>query len=257
MARFSANLGYLWTDRALPDAILAAGAAGFDAVECQWPYEVPPAAVVAALEEAGVPVLGVNAPRGDVDRGDRGLAAVPGREAEARQSIDQAVDYADAIGAANIHVLAGTAEGETALEVFLETLAYACDVAGAKGKTILIEPLNEGDAPGYFLRTTGQAADIIGKVGARNLAIMFDCYHVGRTEGDVIGRLHKVFPMIGHIQFAGVPDRGPPDQGTVDYASVFAAIDALGWTQPLGAEYRPGGDTDASLGWLADYSAAP
>ena len=115
--------------------------------------------------------------------------------------------------------------------------------------TILIEALNAHDAPGYFLRDTAQAADIISDVAQPNLKLMFDCYHVGRTEGDVIARLDALYSIIGHVQFASVPDRGPPDQGEVDYRAVFAAIDALGWDKPLGAEYRPPGETDASLGW--------
>lgn len=120
---------------------------------------------------------------------------------------------------------------------------------------ILIEPLNRHDAPGYFLRTTDQAREIIADIAAQNLKLMFDCYHVGRTEGDVTTRLADLLPLIGHVQFASVPDRGPPDRGELHYATIFAALDALGWTRPLGAEYRPDGATEASLGWMRD--AAP
>lgn len=253
MTRFSANLGFLWTDRPLPDAIRAAKASGFAAVECHWPYATPASEVRAALDETGLPMLGLNTARGDVAAGENGLAALPGREADARAAIDQAIAYADAIDAANIHVMGGFASGDLAHQTFVANLRYACDRAMAHGRGILIEPLNRFDAPGYFLNTTAQAAQIIAEVGAPNLRLMFDCYHVGRTEGDVAGLLPEVLPITGHIQFASVPDRGPPDHGDVDYPAIFAQIDALGWKHPLGAEYKPVGATDASLGWLAAY----
>lgn len=263
MTRFSANLGFLWTDRALPDAIRAAHAAGFDAVECHYPYDTPRDAVAQALAETGLPMLGLNTRRGDVAAGDNGLCALPGREGEARAAIDEALEYATAIGAGAVHVMAGKAQGAEAQAVFLANLRYACAraIAGAKagGKsgakagaaiTILIEPLNPCDAPGYFLNSTAQAADIISEIAEPNLRLMFDCYHVGRTEGDVIARLQAIWPILGHIQFAAVPDRGPPDRGTVAYRAIFAELARMGWTKPLGAEYRPDGATDDSLGWI-------
>lgn len=248
--KFSANLGFLWTDKALPDAIRAAHAAGFDAVECHWPYEVPVAEVVAALKDTGLPMLGLNTRRGDVGAGDVGLSALPGRDSDARAAIDEAIAYATAIGAGNVHVMAGMASGAAARDAFVSALDHACTRAAPEGITILIEPLNPHDAPGYFLSTTGQAVEIIAQVGAPNLKLMFDCYHVARTEGDVIGRLKSVWGSIGHIQFAAVPDRGPPDQGTLDYSQVFRAIARMGYQAPLGAEYKPGPDTGASLGWM-------
>lgn len=248
MIRFSANLGFLWTDRALPDAIRAAKAAGFDAVECHWPYDVPAAHVRAALDETGLPMLGLNTRRGDVAGGENGLCALPGREDEARAAIDEALGYAEVVGAGAVHVMAGFSSGPAAHESFVQNLAYACAAAGER--TVLIEPLNRHDAPGYFLQTTDQAMQIIADVGAPNLKLMFDCYHVGRNEGDVITRLGALQPQIGHIQFAGVPTRGAPDQGELNYAAIFAAIAAMGWDAPLGAEYKPGGDTDATLGWM-------
>ncbi len=251
--RFSANLGFLWTELSLPDAIRAAKAAGFDAVECHWPYETDAALVKAALVETGLPMLGLNTVRGNVPAGENGLAALVGREAEARVAIDQAVDYARIIGAGKVHVMAGFAEGAEAEATFVENLRYGCEVAAPHGIGILIEPLNPYDAPGYFLGTTGQAVDIIEKVGADNIALMFDCYHVQLIEGDVSNRLRKLLPRIGHIQFASVPDRGAPDQGELDYAHVFKAIKGLGWDVPLGAEYKPVGSTGETLGWLAQF----
>lgn len=248
--KLSANLGFLWADLPLPEAILAAHRAGFDAVECHWPYATPAAEVANALARTGLPMLGLNTRRGDVAAGENGLAALPGREAEARAAIAEAVAYAHAIGAACVHVMAGNAGGETAQAAFIANLSHACAVAEPLGITILIEPLNRHDAPAYFLRTTDQAVRIMDAVAAPNLRLMFDCYHVGRTEGDVTTRLASLLPRIGHIQFASVPDRGPPDRGELDYRSIFRSIRDLGWSAPLGAEYRPRGPTEATLGWL-------
>lgn len=251
MTQFSANLGFLWSDRPLPEAIRAAADAGFAAVECHWPYDTPADQVRAALEAAGLPMLGLNTIRGAP--GENGLAALPGRESEARAAIDQAIAYADAVDARAIHVMAGLADGVEARRVFIENLRYAC---GATPRTILIEPLNRHDAPGYFLKTTEQAMDVIGTVGAANLKLLFDCYHVGRTEGDVMTRLEALLQSIGHIQFASVPDRGPPTGGELDYAVIFQRIEALGWSSPLGAEYKTDGPTDESVRWLSDHRKA-
>lgn len=253
MAAFSANLGFLWADRPLPEAIRLAKNAGFDAVECHWPYDVPSHEVKAALLETGLPMIGLNTRRGDVSAGDFGLSCLPAREADARKVIDEAIEYAAVVGARAVHVMAGNSEGEAALACFIGNLHYACKLADKHGLNILIEPINADDVPGYFLRNSQQAVEIISKVAANNLKLMFDCYHVGKTEGDVIGTLKTVFPYIGHIQFASVPDRGAPDHGVVDYQTVFSAIAELGWDQPLGAEYKPTSGSDQNLGWMARF----
>ena len=250
MTAFSANLGFLWADRPLPEAIRLAKNAGFDAVECHWPYDVPSDEVKAALRETGLPMMGINTKRGKPDAGDFGLSAVPGREREAREAILEAMEYAAAIGAGAVHVMAGNATGEAAHQTFVETLQYASRIGQQNGVNILIEPINAFDAPGYFLKNTQQAIEIMNTVAAANLGLMFDCYHVGRTEGDVVGTMKRVYPHIGHIQFASVPDRGAPDHGEIDYKAVFAAIDELGWDKPLGAEYRPKSSIDQNLGWM-------
>jgi hydroxypyruvate isomerase len=251
--KFSANLGFLWTDRPLPDAIRAAHAAGFDAVECHWPYDHDVADVKSALDETGLVMLGLNTSRGDVAKGENGLAALVGRTADARSAIDQALGYAAIIETPNIHVMCGFAHGPLAHETFVSNLKYACARAAELGKTILIEPLNHYDAPGYFLNTTTQAMGIIAEVGAKNIRLMFDCYHVQLMEGDVTNRIKRLLPFIGHIQFASVPDRGAPDHGEINYSYVFQYINDIGYHAPLGAEYKPMIDTDATLGWLQQY----
>ncbi len=247
--RFSANLGFFWTDRPLPDAIRAAGAAGFDAVEMHWPYDTPVDAVRAALDETGLPCLGLNTRRGDTN----GLSAIPEKANAARAAVDEAVAYARAIGAGAVHVMAGITDAPGADAAFRATLAHACD--SAQDLTILIEPLNTRDVPGYFLTATDQAVAVIEAVARPNLKLMFDCYHVQIMEGDLTRRAAALRDHIGHIQFAGVPERGCPDEGEVAYGRLLPALRDMGWTAPIGAEYKPGGDTDASLGWLADYRA--
>ncbi|MFY0648498.1 hydroxypyruvate isomerase family protein [Sulfitobacter geojensis] len=253
--KFSANLGFLWNDRPLPEAIRAARAAGFDAVECHWPYVIPADEVKAALDETGLRMLGLNTRRGDVGAGDNGMSAIPGREAEAREAIDEAIAYATAIDTPNIHVMAGFAAGDAARRTFVANLQYACDHAAPHGITILVEPLNKYDAPGYFLATTDQALAIIEAVGAPNLKLMFDCYHVQLMEGDLTHRIAALLPSIGHIQFASVPDRGAPDHGEINYDHVFWVISDLGYIAPLGAEYKPAGNTDDTLGWLKNRAS--
>lgn len=255
--KFSANLGFLWADRPLPEAILAAKAAGFDAVECHWPFDIPAGEVKAALTESGLPLLGLNTRRGKVAGGENGLAALPGREAEARAAIDEALHYAKSTDCGAVHVMAGFSSGAKARASFSANLAYACEAAAANDCQILIEPLNHYDAPNYFLSTTSQAADIIGEVAAPNLRLMFDCYHVQIMEGDISRRLQALLPLIGHIQFASVPNRGAPgiseSRGELDYRHIFSVIKECGYQRPLGAEYKPNGDTDATLGWLKAY----
>ena len=196
MTKFSASLGFLWGDLPLPEAIHAAKVAGFDAVECHWPYDVPATDTLAALNETGLKMLGLNTRRGNVGTSDNGLSAIPGREVEARAAIDEAITYAVVIGTPNIHVMAGFATGPDAHKAFVENLTYACGAAAPHGITILIEPLNRYDAPGYFLTLTDQAVALIEEIGAANLKLMFDCYHVQLMEGDLTHRIEKLLPII-------------------------------------------------------------
>lgn len=246
--KFSANLGFLWTELSLLDAIRAAKKAGFHSVECHWPYDTDAHEVAGVLRDEGLEMLGLNTVRGGV--GENGLLALVGRDGEARASIDQAIEYARITGTKNIHAMAGFAHGNAAKTCFISNLEYACARAEEFAITILIEPLNSYDAPNYFLQTTSQAEEIIAEVQAPNLKLMFDCYHVQIMEGDISRRLERLLSIIGHIQFASVPDRAEPDTGEVNYPHVFRVIEELGVTQPVGAEYKPASTTDAGLGWL-------
>ncbi|MEZ5536060.1 MAG: TIM barrel protein [Thiolinea sp.] len=248
--QFSANLGFLWNELSLPDAIRAAKQAGFAAVECHWPYDTPAAEVKQVLTETGLTMLSLNTHPGNPANSEFGLAALPGREQETRQSIDQAIEYAAAINTPNIHVMAGFTTGQQAHNTFISNLNYATGKAAAHGITILVEALNHYDAPGYFLQTSAQAAAIIEEVAADNLKLMFDCYHLQIMEGDISRRLTSLLPLIGHIQIASVPDRAEPDHGELDYRHIFRLLRELGYRAPLGAEYKPATTTEQGLGWL-------
>ena len=254
--RFSANLGFLWTELPLPDAIRAAHRAGFVAVECHRPYEFEPQAVRDALIETGLPMICINTRLGVNGVADFGVNALPGREEEARGYIDEAVEYGAAIGCLNINASAGksgrTAEAEG---VFRENLRYACAKAAAHGIDVVVEPINLRDAPGYHLSYVADALETIEAVDFANLKLMFDCYHTQIMEGDLTRRLESALPHLGHIQFASVPLRHEPDEGEVSYQSLFAAIQAMGSEGYLGAEYRPrGASTEQGLGWLTAWN---
>ena len=251
MIKLSANLGFLWPELSLRNAIARAKEVGFDAVECHWPYDTAAADVKAALELAQIPMLGLNTKRGNVDAGEAGLTALVGRESEARANIDEAVDYGAALGCVAVHVMSGVSSGEKARDVLIENLKYASDKAANQSMDILIEPINTRDIPGYFLNSVEQAASVVEEVGRSNVKIMFDCYHVQIMQGDLLVRLEKHLSLIGHIQIAAVPDRGEPGQGELDIKNICTAIDAMGYTGYIGAEYKPRTTTDDGIGWMS------
>ena len=250
MTKFSANLGFLWTELTLPEAIHAAARAGFEAVECHWPYGYESADINAALKATGLTMIGLNTQCGDVDAGERGLSALPGREFDARAAIDEAIAYARAIDTPNVHVMAGVSCGEQAHKTFIDNLRYATKQAAAHNITILIEPLNHRDAPGYFLSTSAQAAEIIAVVDVPNLKLMFDCYHLQITEGNLAYSLKELLPIIGHVQIAAVPSRQEPDAGEIYYPFLFSVLSDLGYSGYVGAEYKPKSTTDEGLAWM-------
>jgi hydroxypyruvate isomerase len=259
MPRFAANLGYLFTERALLERIDAAAASGFKAIELQFPYDVPAAAVQAAIARNQLTMLGVNTPPGERD-GEFGLAAVPGRERDWQALFARALDYITAIGGSAVHCLAGKVAPEqrpAAERVFIDNLSRAADLAGPKNITLLIEPINARDRPNYFLNRVEHAADIIAKAGRPNIRMQFDFYHVQIVGGDLLTRLEKYLPVIGHLQCAAVPSRHEPDEGEINYPAVFEAVDRLGYKGWIGCEYRPRGRTEDGLGWAKRYGVNP
>jgi hydroxypyruvate isomerase len=256
MPRFAANLGYLFTERPLIERFGAAAASGFKAVELQFPYDIAPSAVKAELERHGLAQLGVNTPIGP----EFGLAALPGREREFDGAFKRALEYVTAIGGTAIHCMTGVVPPEqrpAAETVFVKNLARAAEDAAKKNITLLIEPINPRDRANYFLSRVEHAADIVKKVGAPNVRIQFDFYHVQIVGGDLIKRLETHFPLVGHVQIAAVPSRREPDEGEVNYPEIFAALDRLGYGGWIGCEYRPRTRTEDGLGWAMAYGVVP
>lgn len=258
MPRFAANLTLLYTERPFLDRTKAAARDGFEAVECQFPYEHPAAEFAARLADAGLPLVLMNAPPGDWAAGERGLAALPGRESEFRRSIDAALAYAQTVRCPRVHVLAGRLPGgseRAALQpTFVDNLAWAARQAAGSGIELLIEPINLRDMPGYFLNRQDHAHEIVQLVGAPNLKVQMDLYHCQVVEGDVAMKLRHHLPSgrVGHLQIAGVPERQEPDVGELNVPYLLGVIDELGYEGWVGCEYWPRGDTSAGLGWRPD-----
>jgi len=256
MPKFSANLGFLFPDLPHVQRIDAAAKAGFAAVEWQWPYEATIAELKDALTRNKLVALGINAPNGDKSRGENGLTALPGREADQAAAFDRALSYSVAIEGTAIHTLAGVVpadQKDAAEKTYIANLRSAADKAATAGKLVLIEPLNYRDAPNYFLNTIEQAADIVGKVGRQNVKIMFDCYHLQIMGGDLIKKYERYRELVGHVQIAGVPARAEPDEGELCYPEILKAFEKLGYTGWIGAEYKPRGKTEDGLSWRKAY----
>ncbi len=261
MPRFAANLSMMYHEHAFLDRFAAAAADGFRAVEYLFPYEHPAAELRARLDAHGLAQALFNAPPGDWSAGERGLAALPGRQADFRAAFARALEYAAVIGNDRIHVMAGLVPAGADLALYratyLENLAHAAASAAPQGVTVLIEPLNQRDMPGYLLSRQDEAQAICREVGAANLKVQFDCYHCQIVEGDVTRTLQRDFAGVGHIQIAGVPERHEPDVGELNYPYLFDAIDALGYSGWIGCEYRPRAGTSAGLGWIRPYMNRP
>ncbi len=256
MPRFAANLSMLYTEHAFLDRFAAAAADGFDAVEYLFPYAWPAAQLSAHLRAHGLRQVLFNAPPGDWDAGERGIACLPGRTDEFRRGfLDQALPYAQALHCPRIHVMAGLVPPGTATEglraIYLSNLAWAARLAAREGVEVLIEPINQRDMPGYYLTHQAQAHAIVQEVGEPNLKVQMDLYHCQITEGDVAMKLRTYLAAgrVGHLQIAGVPERHEPDRGELHHAYLFELLDELGWTEPIGCEYRPRAGTSAGLGW--------
>lgn len=250
MLNFSANLGFLWTELPLTDAIHAAAAGGFDAVECHMPYDTRADDVSAALTETGMVMRSINTRIGE-SPDELGLAAMPGRETLARRYIDEAVEYADAIGAVAISVVAGKS-GRTsdAEDTYRKNLTYAAARAETAGLTVLIEPLNTNVAADYHLVSADAGSETIDAIGASNLKLMVDCFHVAFMDGELRPVFERVISNVGHVQFASIPHRNEPDRGDVDYGQFLPWLCELGYEGPFGAEYNPTGPVEDGLGWL-------
>lgn len=253
MPRLAANLTLMFNELAFLDRFQAAAGSGFAGVELQFPYAFSPAEIAAPLEATGLILTLLNLPPGDWDRGERGLAALPGREAEFRDGLAMALDYARALGCRRLHAMAGLTEQGARRETYVANLAEAAAAAEPHGIEILIEPINTIDMPGYFLSRTDDALDVIGEVGAPNLGLLLDLYHRQRMEGHVLEAIASAGSNARHFQIAAARDRGEPEvDGEIDFPAAFRAIDQSGYDGWVGCEYRPRGETRAGLRWVGD-----
>jgi hydroxypyruvate isomerase len=270
MPKFAANLHYLFTEVPFLDRFAAAAEAGFRGVEFQVPYDHPGTELKARLDAHGLKMVLFDAPMGDWSAGDRGLAAVPGREAEFRAGLPRAVEYAQALGCELVHVMAGVISAgvdyNDAERVYVANLRFAADLLKRHGVRAVIEPINRqlgavAGGPsyttqgmhGYFLNHTDHARRVIEKVGGDNLFLHLDVYHMQLLEGHLAETIRNNVGILRHVQIAGVPGRHEPSVGEINYPYLFELLDELAYFGWVGCEYRPLGDTVEGLAWAARY----
>ncbi len=241
------------------DRFAAAADLGFRGVDIQFPYDLPADKIAAKAAAAGVEVVLHNLPQGKVDpkdpeRSEMGIAALPGRSAEFRDGARRALHYSRDMGNRRVNILAGivpqAAAPENVWRTLRDNVAFAAELFAADGLTVMVEPVNGRDRPGFALQTSEDAVRLINAVGAPNLKIQFDLYHRQIMQGDLIPGLERHLPEIAHIQFADTPGRHQPGTGEINFLSVFKAIDRLGYDGWVGAEYLPTGRLEDSLDWV-------
>jgi 2-dehydrotetronate isomerase len=259
MPKFAANLTLMFPELEPEKRFQSARDAGFQAVEYLRPYEFPLDHVRRWKDDAGVELILLNTPLGNQE-GDRGLAALPGRQADFLESLDVTLEYANGLGARMVHFMAGVVpEGvsrETCEEVFIENLRYAAPIAKQRGVALLLEPLNQRDVPGYLHSTTKDARRLIEAAATDNVYLQYDIYHMQIMEGDVVEHIRRNLDIIGHIQFSCVPGRHEPQYGEINMPYVFDRIDEMGYEGWLGAEYAPLNGTIEGLTWAQPYGIA-
>lgn len=257
MPKFAANLTLLFNELPFLDRFDAAARAGFAAVEFLFPYEYPAQEIAARLKANGLQNVLFNLPPGDWAGGERGIACLPGREEEFRVGVETALTYASMLSATRLHMMAGLlppdADAAACRATYIANLRHACARAAQHDITLLIEPINMRDMPGYFLHMQADAHAIREEVGAPNLKVQMDIYHAQIMEGDIAIKLRRWLPHIGHVQIAGVPGRHEPDTGELNYAYLFRLLDEMGYGGWVGCEYRPAATTAEGLGWLKSW----
>jgi 2-dehydrotetronate isomerase len=257
LLRFSANLSFLFNEVPFLERFGEAAHAGFRAVEFAFGYDYQARDIAARAGEHKLEVVLINAPPGNLEAGDRGLASLSGREHEFAASVVTALRYAQALKCPRVHVMAGVLpenadaeERARRLRTFKRNLRFACQEAAEQNVAILIEPLNARDNPRYLLNTQAEAHAIREEIGMANLKVQMDLYHAQVVEGDLTTKIRRYLPHVGHIQVAGVPARNEPDTGELNYEYLFRVLDELKYDGWIGCEYRPAVNTAAGLGWL-------
>jgi len=266
MPRFAANLSMLYPEHAFMDRFEAAARDGFEAVEFLFPYEHPAPEIAARLNGNGLQQVLFNMPPGDWNAGERGMACLPGREGEFREGVLRALAYAQALACPRVHVMAGLVpsgqERESLRATYVANLRWGARQAAAQGVSLMVEPINTRDIPGFFLNRQDHAHELVAEIGEPNVQVQMDLYHCQIVEGDVATKIRQYLPTgrVGHFQIAGVPQRHEPDVGELNYGYLFQVIDEVsaqcGWQGWVGCEYRPArgaepGGTTAGLAWKA------
>lgn len=256
MVRLAANLSFLFTETPFLERFEAAAEAGFRAVELAFPYDTPPAEIAARLRGSGLELVLLNTPPGS-DAGELGVAALPGRETETQAGIRRALEYAEALGAPRIHMLAGVPPIGSAPEsidrLLVSNIVRAADLAAAAGLEITLEPLNARDRPGYHLQSCAHARRLIEAAGCENVRLQLDLYHCRFQESDLIAVIDREIDLLGHTQIANFPDRHEPTIVAMDYERVLAHLDEAGFDGYVGCEYVPAKGTLAGLRWAERY----
>ena len=256
MPKFAANLSMMFNEVPFPERFAAAAKAGFKAVEFLFPYDYTPAQVAGWLKENNLKNALFNMPPGNWAAGDRGMASIPGREQEFCDGVAKAIEYALALGTPTVHAMAGMlpagADRATHRSTYVDNIWYAAKELAKHSLTLVIEPINTRDMPGYFLNYQDEAHAIRKEIGEPNLKVQMDFYHVQIMEGDLTMTFKNNFEGIGHVQIASVPTRNEPDQGEINYRHIFKLLDDMGYDGYVGCEYRPRGRTEDGLGWLKE-----
>lgn len=260
MPKLAANLTMMFNEHDFLDRFTAAARAGFKGVEFLFPYAWPAEQIAERLAANRLAQALFNMPPGNWDAGERGLGCLAERRGEFQDGVEKALHYARVLGCPTIHAMAGLApagaDREALTECFVENIRFAAAEAAKHGITVVIEPINTRDIPGYFLNTSAQALDILARVGAANARLQYDIYHMQIVEGDLTPTITANLPMIAHMQLADTPGRHEPGTGEINYPFVFDALDRMGYKGWIGCEYKPKAGTTAGLGWLRPYLAA-
>lgn len=265
MPRFAANITFLFTELPFLDRFEAAARAGFRGVEFHYPFAFDPAEIRRRLDAHGLTPVLMNIRAGNPARGEWGFAGIPGRQETFRLCVIEAMEYALEIGIRQINCLAGVkptnVDMRTCELVFIDNVRRAAEECAKIGLTLNIEALNTYDVPGFLISNTRDAMRIINEIGADNVMLQYDWYHMhimerarpGSRANRLADNMRLLLPMIGHIQFADAPGRHEPGTGHIDFPALFAHVDTIGYAGWLGAEYRPSGRTDDSLVWLNSF----
>lgn len=253
MVTICPNLTMLFTELPFLERFGAAAQAGFTAVEFQLPYDHAVADIRDRLVENNLDLVMFNLPAGDWAAGDRGIGANWERREEFRRGIDLALEYADVLRPSALNLLAGiseeTDENDLAL---LQNARIAAEALAEEGLTLLLEPINTIDIPGFALPTAYAALDVIAEVNQPNLKLQLDIYHSVMLGEDPLELLRDHGDMIGHIQIADVPGRHQPGTGEIDWQLFFDALPLFEYDGAVGLEYIPEGPTESSFSLLKE-----